>query len=131
MTPPQPHNPFLQFIGADLIEWEPGHCLWQMDMRPELLNTREGLHGGAIATLMDVACAYSGFCPENGILRERSSTLSLTTQYLSPVRAKRVTARGWLCGGGQRIYFAEAELLDGSTVLARASGNFRRYAIEP
>ncbi|WP_372966148.1 PaaI family thioesterase [Marinobacter sp.] len=125
-----PDNPFIALLGARLLEWKPGYCEWQLRIRPEFMNTREGLHGGATATLLDVACAYSGFYPENGHLNCRASTLSLTTQYLSPVQGDLVTARGWLTGGGQKIYFADAELLEGDKVVAKASGNFRRYFVD-
>lgn len=122
-----PYNPFLKLLGAELLEWGPGSCMWKLDVRPEYLNTQDALHGGVVATLLDIACAYSCFCPSSGQLKHRASTISLTTQYLFPIKEKSVLARGWHIGGGSRIQFAEAELLENDTVVAKASGNFRIY----
>ncbi len=124
-----PHNPFVMLLGAELIEWVPGSCAWKLDVKSEYLNTQGALHGGVVATLLDIACAYSCFCPSNGELTHRASTISLTTHYFFPIKGRRVVAQGRHIGGGTRIQFAEAELLEGETVVAKASGNFRIYPI--
>lgn len=127
MIPNVPHNPFLMLLGAELLEWDSGMCVWGLDVKPEFLNTQSALHGGVVATLLDVACAYSCFCPSGGKLTYRASTISLTTHYLFPIKGRRVIAQGRHVGGGTRIQFAEAELLEDGVVVAKASGNFRIY----
>jgi len=123
-----PHNPFVMLLGAELLEWGPGRCMWRLDVKSEYLNTQGALHGGAVATLLDVACAYSCFCPSSGQLSHRASTISLTTHYLFPIKGKRVVAHGRHIGGGTRIQFAEAELREGDAVVAKASVSANKSA---
>lgn len=123
------HNPFIDKVGARLVEWEPEHCVWELDVAANHTNTQGSLHGGVIATLLDVACGYTGFCPENGRLEHRAATLSLTIQYLSKSGHGLVIAKGRRIGGGRRIFFAEAHLMSGNQLIAAASGSFRRHYI--
>lgn len=119
-------NPFIDLIGARLVEWQPGHCEWALDIAPHHLNTQGSLHGGVIATLLDVACGYSGFCLEANESEARAATISLTVHYLAKAGQGRLIALGRRKGGGRRIFFAEAELIcDDGAVIATASGSFR------
>lgn len=123
------HNPFIDMVGAQLVEWQPGHCTWELAIAAHHTNTQGSLHGGVIATLLDVACGYTGFCPENGKLEHRAATLSLTIQYLAKANAGVLLAKGRLLGGGRRVFFAEAQLLAGDQLIATASGSFRRHQV--
>ena len=120
-------NPFINLIGARLTEWEWGRCEWTLDVQPQHLNTQGSLHGGIIATLLDVACGYSGFCPTDDNSEARAATISLTVQYMAKASQGKLFARGRRTGGGRRIFFAEAELISCGcdAVIASAIGSFR------
>ncbi|TDO15338.1 MULTISPECIES: PaaI family thioesterase [Halomonas] len=120
-------NPFIELIGARLTEWEQGRCAWTLDVQPQHLNTQGSLHGGVMATLLDVACGYSGFYLATDDSQARAATISLTIHYMAKASQGKLLARGQRTGGGRRIFFAEAELIDCSndTVVATASGSFR------
>lgn len=120
-------NPFLNLIGARLTEWKMGRCEWAIDIMPQHLNTQGSLHGGVIATLLDVACGYSGFCLKAEDSKARAATISLTVHYMAKASRGRLLARGRRTGGGRRIFFAEAELIscEDDAVIATASGSFR------
>ncbi|SHE76126.1 uncharacterized domain 1-containing protein [Modicisalibacter ilicicola DSM 19980] len=121
-------NPFINLIGARLTEWTTDRCEWGLDIEPQHLNTQGSLHGGIIATLLDVACGYSGFCLANDDSGIRAATISLTVHYMAKASRGRLVAQGRRTGGGRRIFFAEAELIDyaNNAVIATASGSFRR-----
>lgn len=120
-------NPFINLIGARLTEWEAGRCEWSMDIGPQHINTQGSLHGGIIATLLDVACGYSGFCLANDDPGARAATISLTVHYMAKATQGQLIARGRRTGGGRRIFFATAELINinDDTLIATASGSFR------
>ncbi|MDW5375994.1 PaaI family thioesterase [Halomonas sp. HP20-15] len=120
-------NPFIDLIGARLSEWTTDRCEWALDIGPQHLNTQGSLHGGIIATLLDVACGYSGFCLATDDSGARAATISLTVHYMAKASQGRLIARGRRTGGGRRIFFATAELMscDDDTVIATASGSFR------
>ncbi len=61
-------TPLHRLLGLRFLEAEPGYVVVEMPVRPEAFNLSGNLHGGAIATLVDVAagsCAAraSGFDP--------------------------------------------------------------------
>ena len=124
-------NPFIDMIGARLVRWESGRSIWELEVTEHHTNTQGSLHGGVIATLLDVACGYSVFCPENGRLAHRAATLSLAIQYLARTHGGVLFADGHRIGGGRRIFFAEAKLLSGDELIATASGSFRRHQLLP
>ena len=123
------HNPFIDMLGAQLVEWYPEHCTWELEIAAHHTNTQGTLHGGVIATVLDVACGYTGFCPANGKLEHRAATLSLSIQYLAKARQGVLLAKGHLMGGGRHIFFAEAQLLVNDQLVATASGSFRRHQV--
>lgn len=123
------HNPFVDMLGAQLVEWYPEYCTWELEIAACHTNTQGSLHGGVSATLLDVACGYTGFCPENGKLEHRAATLSLSIQYLAKACEGVLLAKGRLLGGGRRVFFAEAQLFANDQLIATASGSFRRHQV--
>ncbi|WP_444984850.1 PaaI family thioesterase [Halomonas mongoliensis] len=118
-------NPFIELVGAELIEWSPGECVWKLEVRDCHGNPQGGLHGGVMATLLDVACAYSGAALKADGGGQRPATLSLSLQFIAKAGSGTLLARGRRTGGGRRIYFAEAQLLDEEDKLvATATGTF-------
>jgi len=122
-----PENPFLQMLGAKIIDWKEGECLWEFQILPQFLNSQGSLHGGAIATLLDVACGYSGYFPDIDGSEARATTLSLTVNYMSKATQGSLRAIGRRKGGGIKTFFAEAELYDPKdyNIVACATGCFR------
>ncbi|BCB72617.1 hypothetical protein HMEPL2_29680 [Vreelandella aquamarina] len=122
-------NPFIELVGAELVEQLPGQCLWRLDRRECHGNPHGSLHGGVISTLLDVACAYSGAIPLVPLkaveANQRPATLSLTLQFLAKAKGNSFVAKGRRTGGGKRIFFAEAQLFsDDGTLVAMAMGSF-------
>ena len=74
------------------------------------------VQGGVVAAMLDFAMALSGF---TRIARGKSfATVSMTTQFLKPVRPGRCLVRGRLDRAGSRMIFASAELCaEGSEAL--------------
>lgn len=127
-----PDNPFLDLLGARLAHWEAGQCEWVLDIAPHHKNTQGSLQGGVIATLMDVACGYSGFFEHADDPHIRTATISLTIHYMAKATHGRLHARGRRTGGGRQVFFAEAQLFnDQGSVIAMASGSFRQRSISP
>jgi uncharacterized protein (TIGR00369 family) len=103
------HVPFLSLLGLKAISLTPGQSEIAIDMREELGNHFQALHGGAIATLLDVAMATAGrsLHPEVGVI-----TVSMTTHFLSSPKEGRVTAKGKVQRAGRSLVYCEGEVLD-------------------
>ena len=98
-------------------------------MRPDLGNHFEALHGGVIATLLDVAMATAGrsLYPEGGVV-----TVSMTTNFLSSPKEGRVVARGKVQKAGRSLVYCEGEVLDAKgTLVATGIGTFMVRRVSP
>lgn len=123
-----PDNPFLALLGAQLRRWEYGLCEWELEIAPQHLNTQGSVQGGVIATLLDVACGYSGSYSNSPSEEIRAATLSLTVNFMAKTTNGFLVAKARKVSGGRRIFFSDSELLsDAGVIVATASGAFRRY----
>jgi len=101
---------------ADAREPEAGLVL---DVTPALANNSGMLHGGLVATLLDVAAAYAIF----PILADNEVVLtnSLSISYLRPVPVGSVVrARGEVLRRGQATAFLRSEVSIGDKTVATA-----------
>ena len=131
-SPPEPLDkpqswphipPFQQHLGIETVQARDGRSLLRFDFQPEHANRKGDVHGGILATLVDIAMsqAIRSLRPE---LRG-SSTISMTVNYLETA-AGRIHARGKAIRVGGSIAVAEAtcESEDGR-ILVHATGSFR------
>lgn len=122
---------YLEFLGFRLTEWKEGFARLEMPVRPEHRNTVGYLHGGVIASLLDIAGAVSG---SFGIAEDFVSvTINLNCNYLSPLRSATVVAEGELIRANKSLFFAEARLYDPEMkrLCATANGTYKRRERQP
>ncbi len=118
---------FGRMLGFRVSEWRDGFVRMEMDVRPEHLNRSGVLHGGIVSALLDTACGYAGtWCTKKGNLRW-AVTVSLNTQFTGQARGGTLTTVGRKRGGGRKIYFASAEVLDESGQLLGFGDSVQRY----
>ncbi|MEM9207778.1 MAG: PaaI family thioesterase [Pseudomonadota bacterium] len=101
---------YLDFLGFRLTAWQDGFVRLEMPVRPEHRNTVGYLHGGVIASLLDIAGALSGNygSSEDSV----SVTINMNTSYLSPLKSAMVVAEGELVRRTRSLFFAQAKILD-------------------
>ncbi len=117
---------YLQFLGFKLTAWKEGFARLEMPVRQEHRNTVGYLHGGVIASLLDIAGAVSG---SHGISQEFVSvTINLNCNYMAPHQAETVVAEGELIRVTKTLFFAQAKLLDpkNNRLCATATGTYKR-----
>ena len=125
-TPALYEGTYLAFLGFKLTEWKEGFARMEMPVRPEHRNTVGYLHGGVIASLLDIAGAVSG---SFGISEKFVSiTINLNCNYMSPHRAGTVIAEGELIRVTRSLFFTQARLYDPehSRLCATATGTYKR-----
>ena len=116
---------YLEFLGFTLTAWKDGFARVEMPVRDEHRNTVGFLHGGVIASLLDIAGAVSG---SYGISeRFVSVTINLNCNYIAPHRADQVIAEGELIRTTQSLFFAQAKLFDPkhNRLCATATGTYK------
>ncbi len=115
--------PFLTHLGVKVMEMEEGRSLLVLDPKPEHYNSWASVHGGVIATLLDVCMAVAGrsYDPANlsGI------TVDMSIQYILPGKGPQL-ARGNVVARSATIWRCEGEVRNADgTLVAKSIGSFK------
>ena len=119
---------YLEFLGFKLVAWKEGYTKIEMPVRAEHRNTVGYLHGGVIASLLDIAGAVAG---SYGVSEQFVSvTINLNCNYMAPHTAETVIAEGELVRTTTSLFFAQAKLFDpeSNRLCATATGTYKRQA---
>lgn len=111
-------TPLHHLLGLRFLEAEPGRVVIEMPVRPEAFNLSGNLHGGAIATMVDVAagsCAAraSGFDP----VTQSLVTADLHVRYLGRPKGDTVRAEATVMRSGRMLIVVEVRVLDSTDQL--------------
>lgn len=119
---------FPSLVGIVVEEVRTDYCRMRLPFKPELEQPMGLVHGGAIATLIDVVVVPAigtGIDADTGY-----STVDLHIQYLSPLVKEDAVAEGWVVKRGRSIMFCRAEVYSDTTGRLLASGSLT-YAVAP
>ena len=129
-----PHDPlesetmrgFNVLLGYRLAEWREDFARLELVLEPKHLNRSGVVHGGVLATMLDVTLGYAGvFTAEPGRVR-RAVTLSMTTSFLGQAKSGVLSCLARRRGGGKTIFRASGEIVDeASNLIAIGEGTFR------
>lgn len=120
--------PFVDHLGALMVEEGNGVSLLILDLRPEHRNAHGAAHGGVVMTLLDIAMARAvrGQTRHQGDTDVGVVTIEMKSSFFKPGLGQRLFARGRSVHRTTSMCFAEAELHDETGVLvARSSGTFK------
>jgi uncharacterized protein (TIGR00369 family) len=100
-------------LGLEIVEIGERHAILSMPVREQALNSTGNLHGGAIATLIDVAAGTaaargSGF--EQG--KQSLVTADLHVRYLGRPQGDLVFARAEVLKAGRQLVIVECRVTD-------------------
>lgn len=131
VSPTNYEGTYLEFLGFRLTAWKEGFARLEMPVRQEHRNTVGYLHGGVIASLLDISGAVAG---SHGIAEEFVSiTINLNCNYMVPHRGDTVIAEGELVRTTTSLFFTQSKLLDPKKNLlcATATGTYKPKPREP
>lgn len=114
--------PFINLVGIQGETFGDGQSRLTLAARSDIHNHFGNVHGGAVATLLDVAMASAArsLHPETGVV-----TVGMTLNYLRAATGDLV-AIGRVRQSGRSLLFCEAEVADATgQVVATASGTFK------
>lgn len=117
---------FNELIGFEISSWRENEVELALRLQAKHLNRSDIVHGGVIATLLDVACGFAGcYCNVDGNVR-RAVTLGLSTNFVATTSQGTIRARARVQSSGYRIFFCSGEVVDeNDTLLATAQGNYQ------
>src|SRR3954466_6492919 len=117
-------TPLHKLLGLEITEIGPRHAVVSLPVREEAFNSTGNLHGGALATLIDVAAGTaaargSGF--EHG--KQSLVTADLHVRYLGRPHGDMVWARAEVLKAGRQLIVVECRVTDAEDRLV-ASADF-------
>ena len=120
---PMTDQGFTNHVGAQVDEAEDGRAVVTLDAADHHANRHGTVHGGALATLVDVAMGAAVFSQFNG--EQAPVTIEMKVTYLEPAKVGRLTATAQVRRAGKRITIVETEVTaqDGD-VVAHGIGTF-------
>lgn len=115
--------PFTRLLGMRRNFSEGGRAQLVIDARPEFENVIGAMHGGIVATLLDVAMASAAVSKVD--FEMTAVTLSMNSTFVRPGHG-RLTADGEVLGADDGVVQCQAVVRDeGGHEVARAIGSFR------
>jgi uncharacterized protein (TIGR00369 family) len=119
---------FKELLGFEVIDSSKDYAVIGLELKEGHLNRNGYVHGGVIMSLLDSACGHAGvYCDVPGNVR-RCITISMNTTFIKPARDGTLRTEARVIGRGRKIFFVEATVFDGSTLVATATGTFRYVA---
>ncbi len=115
---------FREHVQLQVEPQQDGTSTVVVDAGEEHLNPHGTVHGGVLATMIDVAMG-TAVATTGG---DSPVTVSLTVTYLEPGRPGRLTATARVRKRGKRLIVVEAEVAQGVDVVADALATF---SVEP
>ncbi len=117
------YPPYYRHLGGVLEELGDGTCIVRLAPRPELGNSKGDIHGGAIASLLDIVQSQAVRSRYDAAVNVATITMNLS--YLATA-AGEITGHGKVIRAGTTIAYAEGEIrsADGA-ILAKASATYR------
>lgn len=121
--------PFLDWLDLRMLEAEPGHSRFALDMQPHHHNSYGMAHGGLVLTMLDIALAMAARSlqvPVSGPDMPGMLTIELKASFMRPAFGTPIRAEGHCLHRTRTLAFCEGEVYDGEgRVAARASGTFK------
>ncbi|MGY8527367.1 PaaI family thioesterase [Paracidovorax citrulli] len=117
-------SPVARTLGVELDSLAPEHVELRLPFRTTNITMGNTVHGGVIATLIDIAGAAAAASGANVDELKGGATSSLSIQYLAPAQGADLRAVACVLRRGRRQVVTEvtvyAESDDGGAIVAKA-----------
>jgi acyl-CoA thioesterase len=117
--------PYQELIGWEYREAENGSCDSALEVRDELMNSRQALkslHGGAIYSLADGAMGGALYSALSD--REWATTVGMNIAYFRSVASGTLSCTARIIHRGDRLATLEAEIVSDGHLVAKATGTW-------
>ena len=113
--------PIKHTFGMALRYDNEGSAVFELPYNPGLDHALHGIHGGAIATLIDNAGWFTVAARHDTWI----ATVEFQTRLLEPVEKEKLISGGWLVGAGKSLSIAGMEVkTQQGRLIAVGSGTF-------
>ncbi|MEO6027727.1 MAG: PaaI family thioesterase [Candidatus Binatia bacterium] len=113
-------SPYGKHLGIVMESVEADRVCLRLPYREALTTIGDMVHGGAIASLVDVAATAACWASPNVDPASRGTTIGLTLNYLNAGRGQDLLATAEVIQRGRSIPFCEVTIRAGDTSVAKA-----------
>jgi acyl-CoA thioesterase len=115
-------SPFSKLLGIEVDEVESGFSLCSLELKENLLNLHNAVHGGVIYSLADIGMGVALF----SLLEkdEKCLTIEIKINYLNPVYTGTLICAAKVIQKGKKIAVIESEIKNNDKLTAKAIGTF-------
>ncbi|WP_164215923.1 PaaI family thioesterase [Virgibacillus sp. YIM 98842] len=100
------YNPYWKLIGLKEVKLEKGKSVLELPVIHEITQSRNTVHGGVIASLVDAAV---GAALRSRVEKGKGGvTVDLKVNYLQPAAGEKLFAKGHIVKKGKTIVVGEA-----------------------
>ncbi len=101
-------QPFMDLIGAELVDVQPGYCEIQLPYKKELSQQHGYFHGGVIGTIADNCGGYAAY----SLLPEGTSILTVEYKInlVAPGNGERLIGRAKVIKPGRTLMISSTEI---------------------
>jgi uncharacterized protein (TIGR00369 family) len=107
-----PHSPFTAHVGLEIDVLEADRAELVLPVRQEVITIGDLVHGGAIATLVDVAAMAASWSAAEIPDPPKGATVSMTVDYLRGARGSSLRAIARVVRRGSSLCFCDVDVLD-------------------
>ena len=121
-----PNSPHTAELGIRLESIGTDEAILEMPFKPELTTIGEMVHGGAIASLIDVAAMAAAWASDETPENPAGTTVALSLNFAAPASGVDLRAHGRVARRGGRLSFCEVTVTDPEgTVVAHGIATYR------
>lgn len=120
---------FLDDLGVRGVSLNENGAVFELAPMARHRNAAQIIHGGVIASLLDIACGFPAMVMGNDLDLVPSVTVSLSVNFMGAAKGRLIRAQGHVVGGGRSIVFCRGSVTDeDGTIVAIADGSFKRLS---
>ncbi len=116
-------NRFIDFMGIRLIEADNGIAKMEVEVREDFYQGYSFMQGGLIGAVADECMAYA-VLTEIRSNEKQIATVSISHQYIKPVKSGVLRAVGKVVKMGRRVAFTECKLYIKEKLVAKSEAVF-------
>ena len=102
-------SPYARQLGIEVEAVGEGHVRARLPYAPRNVTVGDQVHGGALASLVDVAATAAAWCSANLPEKPRGTTVGFQIQFLSAARAEDVVADARVVQRGNSLTVVEVD----------------------
>lgn len=116
-----PNTPYVKYLGIQLTELQPGEATVLLPYSQALINLGTSVHGGAIASLADIAATAAAWSGATIPANIRGLTVGFTINYLARSEQEDLLALARVLRRGRSLVYLDVEVKNTSgTAVAKA-----------